>query len=100
MLENIETLSKRIHDFECINWNMLKGYDRFIDRVSLQEGNTYAIKVTSKDETLSLLDRLYTLESSVKALEQNAWQENQTLRKAVVERFQNIEKFIEIYEQG
>ena len=47
----------------------------------------HAIKIMSKDETLSLLDRLHTLESSVRALEQNTGQEIQILQKAVVNRF-------------
>ena len=55
----------------------------------------HAIKIISKDETLSLLDRLHTLESSVRALEQNTGQEVQTLQKAVVKRFENIKEIIE-----
>ena len=49
-----ETLSKRICTVECINWNLSKGYDRLTNRISLQEGNMHAIKIMSKDETLSL----------------------------------------------
>ena len=54
----------------------------------------------SKDETLSLLDRLHTLESSMRALEQNTGQEIQTLQKAVVKRFEKIEEFIKFDDQG
>ena len=57
------------------------------DRLSLQEGNMYATKIMFKDVTLSLLDRLHTLESSMKALEQNTRQDIQTLKKKVVKRF-------------
>ena len=84
MIEGAETLSERIHTIECINQTLLKGYDRLTDRMSLQEGNMHAIKIMSKDETLSLLDRLHILESSMKTLEQNTGQEIQTLQKAIV----------------
>ena len=46
----------------------------------------------SKNETLSLLDKLHTLE-------QNTGQEIQTLKKAGVKRFEKIEEFIEVDEQ-
>ena len=54
----------------------------------------------SKDGTLSLLDKFYTLESSVRTLEQNRGQEIQTFKKAVVKRIEKIEEFIEIVAQG
>ena len=54
----------------------------------------------SKDEILSLLDKFHTLESSVRALEQNTRQEIQTLQKAIVKRIGKNEEFIEIGEQG
>ena len=79
MTEGAETLSERIRIVECINQTLSKGYDRLADRMSFQEGNMHAIKIISKDETLSLLDKLHTLESSVRALEQNIGQEIQTL---------------------
>ena len=60
----------------------------------------HAIKIMSKDETLFLLDRLHTLKSSMRALEQNTGQEIQTLQKAVVKRFEKIEEFIEFDDQG
>ena len=60
----------------------------------------HAMKIMSKDETLSLLDKLHTLESSMKALEQNTGQEIQTLQKAVVNRFKKSEKFIKFDDQG
>ena len=60
----------------------------------------HTIEIISKDEMLSLLDKFHTLESSVRALEQNTGQEIQTLQKAVVKRFEKIEEFIEIDEQG
>ena len=72
----------------------MNGYDRLTDIMSLQEGNMHAIKIMSKDETLSLLDRLHTLESSMRTLEQNTGQEIQTLQKAVVKKSKKIEKFI------
>ena len=62
----------------------------------LIEGNMNAIKIISKDKTLSLLDRLHTLEYSVRALDQ----EIQTLPKAVVKRFEKIEELIRFDNQG
>ena len=38
------------------NLNLLKSYDRLIDKVSLQEDNMHDIKIMFKDEALSLLD--------------------------------------------
>ena len=55
-----------------------------------------AIKIISKDETLSLLDRLHTLEYSVRTLEQ----EIQTLPKAVVKIFEKIEELNKFDNQG
>ena len=74
MTEGAEALSERIHTVQCINWTLSKGYDRLIDRMSPQKGNIHAMKIMSKDETLSLLDKLHTLQSSVRALEQNTGQ--------------------------
>ena len=68
MIEGAETLSERIHPVECINRSLSDGYNRLTDRMSLQKGNMYAIIIVSKDETLSLLDRLHTLKSSIRAL--------------------------------
>ena len=64
------------------------GYNRLTGRMSLQEVNMHAIKIMSKDETLSLL------ESWMRALEQNTGQEIQTLQKVVENRFEKIEEFI------
>ena len=61
--EGAETLSERIHAVECINQNPLNSYDRLTDMVSLKRGNIFPIKIMFKDETLSLLNRLRTLES-------------------------------------
>ena len=52
-------------------WTLPKGYGRLTDRMFLQEGNMHAIKIMSKDDTLSVLDRLHTLEYSMRELEQN-----------------------------
>ena len=79
MTEGAETLSERIHAVEYNNQNLLNSYNRLADRVSFREGNMYTIKIMSKDETLSLLDKFHTLESSVRAFEQNTRQEIQTL---------------------
>ena len=68
----------------------MNSYDRLTDRMSLQEGNMYTLKITSKDETLSLLDRLHTLESSMRALEQNTRQEIQTFQKAVIKDLKRL----------
>ena len=63
MTEGAETVSERIHAVKCINQNLLNSCYRLVDRVPLQEVNIYAIEFMFKDETLSLLDRLHTLES-------------------------------------
>ena len=77
MTVGAEILFERIHSVECINCTLSNVYDRMTDRMSLQESNMCTIKIMSKDETLSLLDRLHTLESSMRALEQNIGQEIQ-----------------------
>ena len=71
MTMGAETLFERLCTVECINWTLPKGYDRLTDRMSLQKGNIYAMKIMSKDETLSLPDRLDTLEFTMRVLEQN-----------------------------
>ena len=67
--------------------------------MSIQEGTIYAMKIMSKDEILSLMDRLHTLESSMRALEQNTGQEIQTLQKIMVNRFEKIEEIIDFDDQ-
>ena len=64
------------------------------DRLSIQEGTIHAMKIISKDEILSLMDKLHTLESSMKALEHNSGQEIQALQKAMVNRFKKIEEIL------
>ena len=66
-----------------------------IDRMSLQEGTIHVKKIMYKDETLYLLDRLHTLESSIRALEQITGQEIQSLQKEEVNRFEKIEDLID-----
>ena len=80
MAVGAETLFERIGTVECINRTLLKWYDRLTYRMSLQEGKMHAMEIMSKDETLYLLDRLHTLESSMRALEQNTGQEVQTFK--------------------
>ena len=99
MTVGAETLFERIRTVESLNPTLSKGNDRLIDRMSLQEGNMHAMKIMSKDETLFLLDRFYTLESSMRALEQNTGQEIQTLQKAVVNRFEKTEEIIKFDDQ-
>ena len=99
MLKAAETLSERIRAAEFNNWNQLKSYDRLTNKVSLQEGNIHTIKIMSKDEMLSLLDKFYTLESSMRVLEWNTEQEIQTLQKSVVKIFEKIEEIIETDKQ-
>ena len=60
----------------------------------------HSIKIMSKDEMLSLLDRFHTLEFSMRALEENTGQEIQTLQKAVIKRFEKIKQFVEFDDQG
>lgn len=91
MSKGAETLSERIHAVEFKNWNLLKCYDRLIDKVSLQEGNMHAIKIMYKDETVSLLDKSHT-GSSMRALKHNTAQKTKTLQKAVVKRSEKTEK--------
>ncbi|KAM7320155.1 hypothetical protein ACRRTK_020598 [Alexandromys fortis] len=89
-----ETLTERIKTAECDNQILSKAYDRLAERLSIQEGTVYAIKIMSKDEMLSLMDKLHTLESSMKALEHNSGQEIQTLQKAMVNRIEKIGEFL------
>ena len=100
MTVGAETLFERIPTVESLNQTLSKGNDRLTDRMSLQEGNMHAMKIMSKDETLFLLDRFYTLESSMRALEQNTGQEIQTLQKAVVKRFKKIGEFMKFDDHG
>ena len=100
MAEDAETLFERIRTVECINRILLKCYDRLTDRMSLQEGNVHPMKIMFKDETLSLLDILHILESSMMALDQNTGQKIQTIQKAVVKRFEKIEELIKFDDQG
>ncbi|XP_049981111.1 endogenous retrovirus group K member 5 Gag polyprotein-like [Alexandromys fortis] len=92
--EGTETLSQRIKSVEWENQLLSKAYDRVVERLSIQEGTVYAIKIMSKDENLSLTDKLHTLESSMRALEHNSGQEIQTLQKAMVNRIEKIEEFL------
>ena len=39
-----ETLAERIKTMECENWTLSKGYDRLIDRISIQEGTVHVIE--------------------------------------------------------
>ena len=70
-----------------------------MDRISLQEGTIHAIKIMSRNEILSLREKLHTLESSVKALEYNTGQEIQALQKAMVNIFKKLEESIDSDEQ-
>ena len=96
----LSELSERICAVEFNNQNLLKSYDRLTDMVSLQEINMYAIKIMFTNETLSLLNKFHTLESSMRALEQNTGQEIQTLQKSVVRRFVKSDEIIRTDEQG
>ena len=95
-----ETLSERIKTAECDNWILSKGYDRLADRLSIQEGTIHAMKIISKDEILSLMDKFHTLESSMKVLKHNSGQEIQALKKAMVNRFEKIEEILTSDEQS
>ena len=76
----------------------------------MQEGNLHAIQIMSKDEVLSLMEKLQTLEShvqnedqrlgaSMKSLEIYTGQEIQALQKTIIKRFEIIEKIIGADEQ-
>ena len=92
MTVGAETLFERIQTTKCINWTLSKGYDRLIDRMSIQEGTIHAMKIMSKDEILSLMDRFHTLESSMKALENNTGQEIQALQRAMETDLKRLRK--------
>lgn len=99
MTVGAKTLFERIHTVDCINQTLSKRYDRLNDRMSLQEGNIHAIKTIFKNKILFLMDRLHTLDSSMRTLEQNTGQEIQNLQKAVVNRFKKIEEIIDFDDQ-
>ena len=63
-----ETLAERVKTIECENWTSSKGYDRLIDRISIQEGTVHAMRIMSKEDMVSLTDRLHPLELSMKAI--------------------------------
>ena len=84
---------------------MLKSYDRLAGRVSLQDGSLHAIQMMSKDEMLSLKEKLQTLEShvqnenqrlcaSIKLPEIYTCQEIQALQKTIITRFEMMEEII------
>lgn len=91
-----ETLSERI---QTANRTLSKGNEILMDRMSIQEGTIHAMKIMSKNEILSLTDKLHTLKSSVKALEHNSGQEIQALQIAMVNRFEKIKEILNSDEQ-
>ena len=95
MTVSAETLAERIITIECENRTLSKGYDRLIDRISIQEGTVHAMRIMSKEDIVSLTDKLHALESLMKALEHNTGQEIQDLQKAMVNRFNKIEKILD-----
>ena len=72
-LKGTEKLAERIHNVEFDNKNLLKSYARLADKVSLQDGNLHAIQIMSKNEMLSLKEKLQTLESHVKNEDQRLY---------------------------
>ena len=99
MTVSAETLAERIITIECENQTLSKGYDRLIDRISIQEGTVHAMRIMSKEDIVSLTDKLHALESLMKALEHNTGQEIQDLQKAMVSGFNKIEEIIDSDEQ-
>ena len=85
-----EILPERIQTAECINRTSSKEYERLMDRILIQEVTIYAMKIMYKGEILSLMDKLHTLKSLMKALEQNTGQEIQALQKAMVYRLKKL----------
>ena len=75
MTVSAEILAERFITIECENRTLSKGYDRLIDRNSTQEGTVHAKRIVSKEEMVSLTDKLHALESLMKALEHNTGQE-------------------------
>ena len=55
--------------------------------------------IVSREEMVSLTDKLHALESLMKALEHNTGQEIQDLQKAMMSRFNKIEEIIDSDEQ-
>ena len=84
---------------------MSESYDKLTEKLFLQDGNLHAIQVMSKDEMLSLKEKLQTLEShvqnedqrlcaSLKSLEIYTGWEIQALQKTIAKRFEIIEEII------
>ena len=71
MTVNAETLAERIITIEWENQTLSKGYDRLIDRISIQEGTVHAMRIMSKEDIVSLTDKLHALELSMKAIMSN-----------------------------
>ena len=73
MTDKIESISKgtrklseRIHTVEFDNQKLSKSYDKLTEKMHLQEdGNLHDIQVKSKEEMLSLKEKIQTLESQV-----------------------------------
>ena len=81
MTVGAEILFERICTVEYICQTLSKGYEGLIDRMSLQEGNMHAIKIMSKDETLSLLDRLDVLGILYDGIRAEDWTEGPDITK-------------------
>ena len=60
MSKGAEKLSERIHTVKFDNQNLLKCHDRLADGTSLQDDNPHTIQVMSKNEVLSLKEKLQT----------------------------------------
>ena len=67
MTVSAETLAERIITIECENRTLSKGYDRLIDRISIQEGTVHAMRIMSKEDIVSLTDKLYAFFDNSKA---------------------------------
>ena len=56
MTISAETLTESIKTIECENQTLSKGYDRLIDRISIQEGTVHAMRIMSKKDMVSLTE--------------------------------------------
>ena len=54
MTVSAETLAERIKTIECENWTLSKGYDRLIDRISIQEDTVHAMRIMSKEDMVGI----------------------------------------------
>ncbi|CAO2628536.1 E3 ubiquitin-protein ligase NEDD4, partial [Lemmus lemmus] len=90
---------ERFYNAECLVKNLSQGYEKLNDRLTSTEGNVYSLKVCTKDEMMSVMDKLRDLESSTRTLEQNTEHEMQTFQKMMIHRFEKLEELVNLGSQ-